>query len=146
MCACSGDHSQYEYLTNSYMVHIDDATSALICLLEYGNANGRYICSSDQISFYQIYELLCHRYPEYHVIFYFIFFIDFFVSLSSQKKDPITNIFPLFYSNLMETKNGYRKFSGLSSRKLVDTGFKLKHGINAMYDGAIKCCKKKDFL
>ncbi|KAJ1413629.1 hypothetical protein SESBI_19452 [Sesbania bispinosa] len=79
-----GDESRYGYLTNSYMVHIDDATRALIFLLNYGNANG------------------------------------------SETSD--------------------RKFSGLSSRKLLNTGFKFQYGINEMYDGAIQCCKVKGFL
>lgn len=62
-----GDESRYDYLTNSYMVHIDDATSALIFLFNHGNANGRYICSSTQISFYQMYEFLRGRYPGHHI-------------------------------------------------------------------------------
>jgi hypothetical protein len=69
-CVCFvylGDEKRYEYLTNSYMVHTDDATSALIFLFECDNANGRFICSSDQISFYQLYELLHQRYPQFHI-------------------------------------------------------------------------------
>ncbi|XP_057744231.1 vestitone reductase-like isoform X1 [Arachis stenosperma] len=114
-----GDHSKYEYLTNSYMVHIDDAANALIFLFEYAHANGRYICSSHQVSFYQVYQLLSQRYPHLHI------------SLPNK---------------LRETANGDLKFSDLSSRKLLDAGFKFKYGINEMYDGAIQCCKEKGFL
>ncbi|CAL0329615.1 unnamed protein product [Lupinus luteus] len=111
-----GDQSLYKYLTNSYMVHIDDATSALIFLFEYGNANGRYICSSDQISFYQMYELICQRYPGFHI--------------ALPKKNS----------------NCDQKFSSLSSRKLLNAGFKFKYGINEMFDGAIQCCKEKGII
>ncbi|XP_061371033.1 protein BRI1-5 ENHANCED 1 [Gastrolobium bilobum] len=114
-----GDENQCQYLVNSYMVHIDDATRALIFLLDYDDANGRYICSSDQISFDEMHALLCQRYPEYHI--------------------TIPN-------NIRETTNTDRKFSGLSSRKLLNTGFQFEYGINEMYDGAMKCCKEKGFL
>ncbi|GAU38611.1 hypothetical protein TSUD_266510 [Trifolium subterraneum] len=83
-----GDEKRYEYLTNSYMVHTDDAISALIFLFECDNANG------------------------------------------SSK----------------ETKNGDGKFTELSSRKLLDSGFKFKYGVNDMYDGAIQICKEKNIL
>ncbi|XP_058729313.1 protein BRI1-5 ENHANCED 1-like isoform X2 [Vicia villosa] len=112
-----GDHNRYEYLTISYMVHIDDAIRALIFLFESENANGRYICSSDQISFHQMYEFLHQKYPEYHITI------------------PIS----------METKND-EKFSVLSSKKLLDTGFKFKYNVADIYDGAIKCCKEKGIL
>ncbi|XP_045828384.1 vestitone reductase-like [Trifolium pratense] len=113
-----GDEKRYEYLTNSYMVHTDDATSALIFLFECDNANERFICSSDQISFYQLYELLHQRYPQFHITI----------------------------PNSMETKNDDAKFTELSSRKLLDSGFKFKYGVNDMYDAAIQCCKEKGIL
>ncbi|MED6121804.1 hypothetical protein PIB30_033525 [Stylosanthes scabra] len=114
-----GDISEYKYVSDLYMVHVDDAANALIFLFEYANANGRYICSSDQVSFYQLHQLLSQRYPHLHI------------SLPN---------------NLRETRNDDLKFSGLSSKKLLDAGFKFKYGINEMYDGAINCCKDKGFL
>jgi len=36
--------------------------------------------------------------------------------------------------------------SGLSSKKLVDSGFKFKYGLEEMFDGAIQCCKEKGLL
>ncbi|PNY00515.1 dihydroflavonol-4-reductase-like protein, partial [Trifolium pratense] len=83
-----GDEKRYEYLTNSYMVHTDDATSALIFLFECDNAN----------------------------------------------------------ESSMETKNDDAKFTELSSRKLLDSGFKFKYGVNDMYDAAIQSCKEKGIL
>ncbi|GMJ01576.1 BRI1-5 ENHANCED 1 [Hibiscus trionum] len=38
------------------------------------------------------------------------------------------------------------KFPGLSSKKLLDLGFKFDYGVEDMYDGAIKSCKEKGFL
>nr|AFK47533.1 unknown [Medicago truncatula] len=113
-----GDQDRYKYLTNSYMVHTDDATRALIFLFESENVNGRLICSSDRISFHQLYELLCQRYPGYNITI----------------------------PNSMNTKNGDKKFSDLSSKKLLDTRFKFKYSVNDMYDGAIQCCKEKGIL
>uniref|UniRef100_A0A2N9H1T2 3-beta hydroxysteroid dehydrogenase/isomerase domain-containing protein n=1 Tax=Fagus sylvatica TaxID=28930 RepID=A0A2N9H1T2_FAGSY len=49
-----GDQDRYEYLNYSYMVHIDDVASAQIFLLEYPNAQGRYICSSSEMAIHQI--------------------------------------------------------------------------------------------
>ncbi|KAH9697263.1 protein BRI1-5 ENHANCED 1 [Citrus sinensis] len=40
---------------------------------------------------------------------------------------------------------GY-KLSALSSKKLLDTGFTYKYGIDEMFDGAIKCCKERGYL
>ncbi|XP_022757087.1 vestitone reductase-like [Durio zibethinus] len=38
------------------------------------------------------------------------------------------------------------KLPGLSSKKLLDLGFKFKYGVEDMYDGAINSCKEKGFL
>ncbi|MBA0877887.1 hypothetical protein Goshw_024897 [Gossypium schwendimanii] len=38
------------------------------------------------------------------------------------------------------------KMPGLSSKKLLDFGFKFNYGAEGMYDGAIKCCREKGFL
>ncbi|KAK4418767.1 Vestitone reductase [Sesamum alatum] len=38
------------------------------------------------------------------------------------------------------------KFSGLSTKKLQETGFKYENGLEEMFDGAIKCCKEKGLL
>ncbi|XWS45929.1 hypothetical protein CRYUN_Cryun14cG0021600 [Craigia yunnanensis] len=38
------------------------------------------------------------------------------------------------------------KLPGLSSKKLMDLGFKFNYGVEDMYDGAIKCCKEQGFL
>ncbi|KAH1080852.1 hypothetical protein J1N35_020613 [Gossypium stocksii] len=38
------------------------------------------------------------------------------------------------------------KLPGLSSKKLLDFGFKFNYGAEGMYDVAIKCCREKGFL
>nr|POE81151.1 protein bri1-5 enhanced 1 [Quercus suber]POF05780.1 protein bri1-5 enhanced 1 [Quercus suber] len=62
-----GEEDHYEYLMHSYMVHIDDVASAQIFLLEYPNAQGRYICSSAEMTMHQMYEFLLARYPEFQL-------------------------------------------------------------------------------
>ncbi|OMO67738.1 NAD-dependent epimerase/dehydratase [Corchorus olitorius] len=39
-----------------------------------------------------------------------------------------------------------KKLPGLSSKKLLDAGFKFIYGVEDMLDGAIKCCKEKGYL
>ncbi|PIN11796.1 Flavonol reductase/cinnamoyl-CoA reductase [Handroanthus impetiginosus] len=38
------------------------------------------------------------------------------------------------------------KIKSISSKKLLDTGFRYKYGLEEMFDEAIECCKKKGFL
>ncbi|TXG62694.1 hypothetical protein EZV62_009688 [Acer yangbiense] len=47
-------------------------------------------------------------------------------------------------SSLTENK-GY-KLPELSTKKLLDTGFKYKYGLDEIFDGAIQCCKEKGYL
>ncbi|KAH7519581.1 hypothetical protein FEM48_Zijuj08G0052200 [Ziziphus jujuba var. spinosa] len=61
------NHDQYECLVNSYMVHIDDVANALIFLLEYPHAQGRYICSSAEITIREMFDFLIARYPEFQI-------------------------------------------------------------------------------
>lgn len=112
-----GDQDRYEYLNYSYMVHIDDVASAQIFLLEYPNAQGRYICSSSEMAIHQMYEFLSAGFPEFQL----------------PKMDHFKKV----------TSYGH---SSLSSMKLLSTGFKFKYGVDEMFDGAIRCCKEKGFL
>ncbi|KAK3036030.1 hypothetical protein RJ639_030731 [Escallonia herrerae] len=99
------------------MVNVDDVASAHIFLLEYPNAKGRYICSVVGITMNEMSEFLSARYPEYQI--------------------PTADTLKEFES---------QKYSTLSSKKLLDTGFKYKYGLEEMYDGTIQCCKEKGFL
>lgn len=112
-----GDQEQYELLINTSMVHIDDVARAHIFLLEYPEAKGRYICSSDIITIEEMSKFLSAKYPEY-------------------------SIPTLEYLKDVE---GF-KIPGVSSKKLLDSGFKFRYGLDEMFDGAIQCCKEKGFL
>ncbi|KAK9273299.1 hypothetical protein L1049_018106 [Liquidambar formosana] len=109
--------NQDQYLINMSMVHVDDVASAHIFLFEYPNAKGRYICSFENISIHRMSEFLSAKYPE----------------------------FPIPTTDAVKEIKGY-KTAGLSSKKLSDSGFKFKCGLDEMYDGAIQCCKEKGFL
>eukprot|EP01018_Ginkgo_biloba_P011321 Gb_10030 [translate_table: standard] len=49
------------------MVHIDDLCSAHIFLMEQKSVQGRYICSSINITLLQLADFLSKRYPHYNV-------------------------------------------------------------------------------
>ncbi|KAK8991333.1 hypothetical protein V6N11_062349 [Hibiscus sabdariffa] len=112
-----GEQRQYSYLLNTSMVHVDDLARAHIFLLEYPDAKGRYICSSDTISLQKMSELLRAKYPEF----------------------PIPTP-----ESLSEIKG--EKYPGLSSKKLLDTGFKLNYGVDQIFDDSIRCSKEKGYL
>ncbi|CAK9154511.1 unnamed protein product [Ilex paraguariensis] len=117
MAMIFGDKDQYNYLVNTTLAHVDDVASAHIFLLEHPDAKGRYICAAVEITIQEMAKFLSSRYPEYQI----------------PTADCLKEIRGI-------------KFPGLSSKKLLDIGFKYKHGLEDMYDGAIQCCKQKGFL
>ncbi|XP_057968159.1 vestitone reductase-like isoform X1 [Malania oleifera] len=112
-----GNQDHYTYLISASMVHIDDVAAAHIFLFEHPHAKGRYNCSSHDITIHGLSEFLSTRYPEFKI----------------PTADYLKDI------------DGYRA-KGLSSKKLMDSGFNFEYGLNEMYDGAIQCCKEKGFL
>ncbi|WOG95481.1 hypothetical protein DCAR_0414800 [Daucus carota subsp. sativus] len=116
MAAIFGDKILPEYSTCISIVHVDDVATAHIFLFEYPNARGRYICSVIDIKVDELQKFLSERYPEYNVS-----------STSSLKLEDSKRIL-------------------VSSKKLLDTGFEYKYGIEQIYDEAIECCKRKDLL
>ncbi|KAE8662498.1 Vestitone reductase [Hibiscus syriacus] len=112
-----GEQHGYSALLNTPMVHVDDVARAHIFLFEYPDAKGRYNCSSYRMSLQEMSEFLCAKYPEF----------------------PIPTP-----ESLAEIKG--QKYPGLSSKKLLDTGFKFNYGVEEMFDDAINCCKEKGFL
>lgn len=90
----AGEEDHYEYLMHSYMVHIDDVASAQIYLLEYPNAQGRYICSSAEMTMHQMYGFLLARYPEFQLPnmeeWVFLLFICFRISVSTLTQNTIS--------------------------------------------------------
>ncbi|XP_059301647.1 vestitone reductase-like [Lycium ferocissimum] len=99
-------------------VHVDDVTNAHIFLLENPNAKGRYICSAVEITREKLAEFLSTRYPEYRKQ------INEYTGSSVEQP----------------------KHASLSSKKLLEIGFKYKYGLEEMFDGAIECCKQKGIL
>ncbi|KAA8520512.1 hypothetical protein F0562_014768 [Nyssa sinensis] len=96
---------------------LDDVASAHIFLLEYPNAKGRFICSSKEMTLHKMSEYLSANYPE----------------------------FQMATTDILNKVKGYKK-PALSSKKLLDCGFKFKYGLEETIDGAIQCCKEKGFF
>ncbi|XP_024992877.1 vestitone reductase-like [Cynara cardunculus var. scolymus] len=112
-----GDTSQYEMLMKTDCVHVDDVVRAHVHLFECPDAKGRYLCSRIDFTIEEMYSFLSVRYPEYKMPD-----IDF---LRDDEKMKIPYV---------------------SSRKLVETGFQFKYGLEEMFDDAIECCKRNNIL
>uniref|UniRef100_A0A2P2IXC7 Uncharacterized protein MANES_05G045600 n=1 Tax=Rhizophora mucronata TaxID=61149 RepID=A0A2P2IXC7_RHIMU len=112
-----GEWDQHDALLNLSMVHIDDVARAHIYLFEYPNANGRYICSFKTFTIGEICRAVTTKYSE----------------------------FPTPSIKIRENFKGFKppRGPGLSSKKLLESGFEFKYGIDEMFDGAIQCCKEK---
>ncbi|XP_050213366.1 vestitone reductase-like [Mercurialis annua] len=112
-----GKSELYNLLLNTSMVHVDDLASAHIFLLQNGSAKGRHICSSDRITIEEMSAFLSTKYPEF----------------------PVPTV---------ESLKGIEGFKGpaLSSKKLIDSGFKFKYGVDEMFDGAIQSCRENGYI
>ncbi|CAL5331437.1 unnamed protein product [Camellia sinensis] len=108
---------KYKYLARIQMVHIDDVTNAHIFLLEHPDADERYLCSEIDITIDKMCETLSSKYPEY----------------------------PIATSDALKEIECFTP-SHLSSKKLLDTGFKFKYDLEEVYDETIRCCEEKGFL
>ncbi|KAL5792578.1 hypothetical protein ACOSP7_001172 [Xanthoceras sorbifolium] len=114
-----GKQDDYKYLFSSYnMVHVDDVASAQIFLLEFPSSKGRYICSSVGISIDEMFDYLSTKYSEFE--------------LPSPER-------------VKEVRVLYKRPT-VSSKKLLDCGFKFKCGLDEMFDGAIRYCKEKGLV
>ncbi|XP_022867439.1 vestitone reductase-like [Olea europaea var. sylvestris] len=111
-----GNQNVLKYTEIISFVHTDDVANAHIFLFECPNAKGRYICSAVEITVDNLAKFLSTRYPEFQI---------------RNEEDLI--------------ERG-RKLSGMSSKKLLDTGFRYKYGLEEMFDEAIQCCREKGFL
>ncbi|KAL2460793.1 NAD(P)-binding Rossmann-fold superfamily protein [Abeliophyllum distichum] len=112
-----GDQEQYKFLVDTSFVHVDDVAMAHIFLFENPNAKGRFICSALEVTIDKLSEFLSARYPEYQI----------------PSADSLKDIEPV-------------TMSGLSSKKLLEAGFKYQFGLDEIFDGAIESCKQKGFL
>ncbi|KAI3444689.1 hypothetical protein Pfo_001354 [Paulownia fortunei] len=112
-----GDKGHYQHVKDTSLVHVDDVARAHIHLFEYPEAKGRYICAAVEFKIEELCEFISARYPEYQM----------------PTADSWKDLIPV-------------KFSGLSTKKLQETGFKYENGLQEMFDGAIKSCKEKGLL
>lgn len=71
----------------------------------------------------------------------FFRFVLIFQSNFRNKDNEVKACFCRFLKGIEESK-----YTGLSSQKLLDAGFKFKYGFEEMFDGAIQCCKEKGFI
>ncbi|KAL6498785.1 hypothetical protein OROGR_028332 [Orobanche gracilis] len=117
MALMLGNEKYYQSLVNTSLVHVDDVVRAHIHLFEHPNAKGRYICSAADIKLHELHEFLSARYPQYKL----------------PTQDSLKDLKPF-------------TFPSLSSKKLLETGFKYENGLEQMYDGAIESCKKIGLL
>ncbi|KAF7849957.1 hypothetical protein BT93_L0084 [Corymbia citriodora subsp. variegata] len=117
--ASIGDANPYKNmcLSKTSVVHPDDVARAHIYLFEHPPAKGRFICSSGVITLEETAELLSQRFPE----------------------------LPVPSPSTLKEIRGY-SMPRLSSKKLLDAGFKFKHGLEDMIDGAIRSCKENGYV
>lgn len=112
-----GDTEIFNNQMSIPFVHTDDVAEAHIFVFEHPDAKGRYICSALEIEVEKLYEFLSTRYPHLHLLH----------PNSSGESAKV-------------------KFPGVSSKKLLDTGFVFKYGLAEMYDDAIHCCKQRGLM
>ncbi|PRQ57626.1 putative vestitone reductase [Rosa chinensis] len=112
-----GNRDEYPILMNLSVVHVDDVARAHIFLFEHHDAKGRCNCSSDVITIEEMAKFLSAKFPEFQIP-------------SAESLKEVTG----------------PKIPDLSSKKLLDTGFKFKYGVDEMFSEAIRCCKEKGYL
>jgi len=99
------------------LVHVDDLCSAHIFLMENPSAEGRYICCTVNTSVPRLAHYLSKRYPQYHV--------------------PTHSRF----EDMPESSK-----MNVSSKKLLESGFSFRFGIDEMYDDIVEYFKNKGLL
>ncbi|OVA18756.1 NAD-dependent epimerase/dehydratase [Macleaya cordata] len=112
----TGNEPHYSILKQIQLVHLDDLCNAHIFLSEHPKAEGRYICSSQDPTIFQLAKMLRERYPEYDI--------------------------PTKFEGIDESIKPVH----FSSKKLKDLGFQFKYTMEDMYDGAIRSCREKKLL
>ncbi|KDP38534.1 hypothetical protein JCGZ_04459 [Jatropha curcas] len=112
----TGNEAHYSILKQGHYVHLDDLCNSHIFLFENPKAEGRYICSSDDATIYEIAGLLKQKYPEYNIP-------TKFKDIEEEIKNPT-----------------------FSSKKLLDLGFQFKYNLEDMFTGAVETCRSKGLL
>lgn len=112
----TGNEAHYSIIKQVQLVHLDDLCIAHIFLFEHPEANGRYICSSDDTTIYELARMMKERYPQYDI--------------------------PQEFKGIDE---GIGRVC-FSSKKLLDLGFKFRYSMEGMFDEAIQTCREKKLI
>ena len=126
------------------LVHVEDVTSAHIFLMENPSAEGRYICGPINTSVPQLAHYLSKRYPQYDVPTQWVYIAAFYY-LDMYVYPSIEQLNVCVYTSRFEDLPDKPKFD-ISSKKLVDSGFSFKFGIDEIYDDAVEYMKSKGLL
>ncbi|CAI0436095.1 unnamed protein product [Linum tenue] len=113
----TGNKPHYSIIEQGHFVHLDDLCMSHIFLFEHPNAEGRYICNSDDINIYELAELLEEKYPKYEI--------------------------PSRFEGI---DRGELKKVKFSSEKLKKLGFEFKYGLEEMFRGAVDTCREKGLI
>ncbi|EXB52643.1 hypothetical protein L484_022420 [Morus notabilis] len=111
-----GNKSESNTLTRFDTAHVDDVARAQIFLFENPKAKGRYNCSANIIEVESTAKLLSTKYPGLK--------------------------FPCKGSQIIMKAD----WPSLSSKKLIESGFQYKYGVEEMFDDAVKSSKEKGYL
>lgn len=76
----AGNEAHYSIIKQGQFVHLDDLCVGHIFLYEKPEAEGRYICSSNDATIHDIAKLLNEKYPYYNVPTKYV--ISWLISLS----------------------------------------------------------------
>ncbi|XAR73848.1 Dihydrokaempferol 4-reductase [Bertholletia excelsa] len=112
----TGNESHYGIIKQGQFIHVDDLCEAHIFLFEHPEAEGRYICSSHDVTIHDLAKMLREKWPEYNVP----------TELKGIEKD-LTSV-------------------SFSSKRLVGMGFQFKYSLEDMFRGAIESCREKGML
>ncbi|XP_042499426.1 dihydroflavonol 4-reductase-like [Macadamia integrifolia] len=111
-----GNEAHHSILKQHQLIHLDDLCNAHFFVLEHPKAEGRYICSSRDITIFELAKMLRERYPEYNI--------------------------PTTFMGIDESIKPVH----FSSKKLTDLGFKFKYTAENIFDGAIRSCREKNLI
>ncbi|KAJ0985888.1 hypothetical protein J5N97_004244 [Dioscorea zingiberensis] len=112
----TGNEAHYSILKQVQLVHLDDLCEAHIFLFEHPKANGRYICSSDDATIFDLAKMIKKRFPEYDI--------------------------PQEFEGI-DQKIGLVHFS---SKKILELGFKFRYSMEEMFDAGIQKCREKKLI
>lgn len=112
----TGKEAHYSIIKQGQFVHLDDLCEAHIFLYEHPLAEGRFICSSHDVTIHGLADMIREKWPEYNIP----------TEFQGIDKDLPSVCF--------------------SSKKLTGLGFEFKYSLEDMFRGAIDTCREKGLL